>query len=149
MCEIPIGDSLFTSASFPLYKDSDAALTRSPLGRNIRNKAPQDQDTLAPINYDLIDPEVYFAAKGQRQLDYISSIGCFFRCTFCADPFVFKRRWTAISPERVVEEIAAFHARHAITDVNFQDETFFPYRNRCVAIAEGLVERLRKSQSPS
>lgn len=101
----------------------------------------QDQDTLAPINYDLIDPEVYFAAKGQRQLDYISSTGCFFRCTFCADPFVFKRRWTAISPERVVEEITAFHARHAITDVNFQDETFFTYRNRCVAIAEGLVER--------
>lgn len=109
----------------------------------IRQTPPRvltDQDTLAPINYELIDCETYFSRKGRRQLDYISSTGCFFRCTFCADPFVFKRRWTSISAERIVTEIAEFHARYDITTVNFQDETFFTYRDRSIDLANRLIE---------
>ena len=36
--------------------------------------------------------ERYFALKGQRQIDYISSQGCRFRCAFCADPAVYHAR---------------------------------------------------------
>lgn len=110
---------------------------------DIKKNAPRvmvDQDALAPLNYDLIDCEAYFEKKGRRQLDYISSTGCFFRCTFCADPFVFKRKWTSISAQRVVADIAAFKERHAITDVNFQDETFFTYRNRSIDLAQALID---------
>src|SRR5258708_2917288 len=48
---------------------------------------------LAPVDrfrahdYGLIPVERYFKLKGKRQLDYISSQGCNFRCAFCSDPF--------------------------------------------------------------
>lgn len=100
----------------------------------------QDMDELPAVNYDLIDVEKYFSAKGQRQFDYISSTGCFFRCTFCADPFVFKRKWTAISPERMGKELAHWHEKFQFTDLNFQDETFFTYKNRSIEIANELIK---------
>ncbi len=98
-------------------------------------------DTFSDVNYDLIDVEKYFIKKGRRQLDYISSTGCHFRCTFCADPFVYERKWTAISAEIMVEKLAELHKKYQFTDLNLQDETYFTFRNRVVEIAERLIEK--------
>jgi radical SAM superfamily enzyme YgiQ (UPF0313 family) len=104
-------------------------------------RALSDMNTLPAHNYALIDVERYFERKGQRQLDYISSTGCYFRCAFCADPFVFKRRWTGLEPARMGEEIESLWQRYHFTDLAFQDETFFTYRDRVVAIAEEFLRR--------
>ena len=101
----------------------------------------EDMNDLPRVNYDLIDPEKYYQKKGQRQLDYISSTGCFFRCSFCADPFVYKRSWTAIEPARMGEELEALWRKHPFTDLNLQDETFFTYRDRSLAVAEEFIKR--------
>ncbi len=98
-------------------------------------------DTFADINYELIDVEKYFEKKGRRQLDYISSTGCYFRCTFCADPFVYNRKWTAISPEIMVNKLAELHEKYQFTDLNLQDETYFTYRDRVIEISERLIEK--------
>ena len=98
-----------------------------------------DADSLPAHDYGLLDLELYFRAKGRRQLDYITSYGCFFRCTFCADPFVYGRRWTGLPPERIVTELLALCKAHAITDVNFQDETFFTYADRIDELAGRLI----------
>ncbi len=45
--------------------------------------------------------ERYFELKGKRQLDYISSQGCNFRCAFCSDPFVYGRKWVGLEPTRM------------------------------------------------
>ena len=96
---------------------------------------------LAPHDYSLLPVERYFALKGKRQLDYITSQGCFFRCAFCADPFVYNRKWVGLSPGRVGEELGRLHRLHGFTDVNFQDETFFTYLDRVAGIAEELTRR--------
>jgi anaerobic magnesium-protoporphyrin IX monomethyl ester cyclase len=101
-------------------------------------------DVFADVNYDLIDVEKYFEKKGKRQLDYISSTGCHFRCTFCADPFVYERKWTAISPEVMVNKLTALHQKYAFTDLNLQDETYFTFRNRVVEIAQGIIDKKLK-----
>ena len=49
-------------------------------------------DSFGRVNDDLVNVEKYFEKKGKRQFDYISSTGCYFRCAFCADPFVFERK---------------------------------------------------------
>ena len=98
-------------------------------------------DTFADINYELIDVEKYFEKKGTRQLDYISSTGCYFRCTFCADPFVYNRKWTAISPEIMVNKLADLHAKYKFTDVNLQDETYFTYRKRVIEVSELMIKK--------
>ncbi len=98
-------------------------------------------DAFSDINYELIDVEKYFEKKGVRQLDYISSTGCYFRCSFCADPFVYKRKWTAISPEIMVDKLADLYEKYQFTDLNLQDETYFTYRDRVIEIAEGFIKK--------
>lgn len=112
-------------------------------GQVVRNPARPmtDMNTLPRYNYELIDVEAYFRAKGRRQFDYFSSSGCFFRCAFCADPFVFNRKWSALEPARMGEELAYWKSKYQFTDVNFQDETFFTYRKRVIAIAEEFIRR--------
>jgi anaerobic magnesium-protoporphyrin IX monomethyl ester cyclase len=100
-----------------------------------------DVNTLPSHDYGLIDVPRYYAAKGRRQLDYISSQGCRFRCEFCADPFVYQRTWSGVAPDRMGDELAAVAARHPFDDVNFQDETFFTHPGRAVAVAETLLTR--------
>ena len=98
-------------------------------------------DDLPAANYALLPVERYFRLKAQRQVDYISSVGCYFRCTFCADPFVYGRRWTAVAPSRMGEEIEALWQRHHFTELAFQDETFFTYADRAAEIAHQFLQR--------
>lgn len=117
------------------FREQDGTTRKNP------PRALEAMDDLPRYNYDLIDVERYFSAKGRRQFDYFSSTGCPFRCAFCADPFVFKRRWSAVSPKRVGEELSYWHKRFSFDDLNFQDETFFTYRERSLEIAEQLITR--------
>jgi len=104
-------------------------------------RALRPMNELPSANYDLIDVPRYFALKRDRQLDYISSTGCHFRCAFCADPFVYGRRWVGLAPERVGAEVEALWHRYAFTDLAFQDETFFTFDKRVGAIAEEFLSR--------
>ena len=94
-----------------------------------------------PHDYSLLPVEKYFGLKGKRQVDYVSSQGCHFRCAFCADPFVFGRSWAGLDPVRMGQEIEALWRRHRFDDVNFQDETFFTYTERVEGIAREFVDR--------
>lgn len=110
----------------------------------IRQNPPrplQDMNKFAPANYNLIAPERYFNLKKQRQLDYVSSTGCYFRCTFCADPFVFKRKWSALPPQRMGEELQEWWRKLRFEDLHLQDETFFTHRERVHQIAEEFLRR--------
>jgi anaerobic magnesium-protoporphyrin IX monomethyl ester cyclase len=100
-----------------------------------------DMNKLPAYNYDMLSVDRYFTLKGQRQFDYISSTGCHFRCAFCADPFVYKRGWVALEPARMAEEIEGLWRRYQFDDLAFQDETFFTYRERIVALAEEFLRR--------
>ncbi len=104
----------------------------------------RDMNEFERVNYDLIDVEAYFKKKKKRQFDYISSIGCFYRCTFCADPFVFQRKFSAISAEKMGEELSYYQEKYQFTDLNFQDETFFTYEKRIKGFAEEVVSRKLK-----
>ena len=92
-------------------------------------------------DFGLIPVEKYFSLKRRRQLDYITSTGCLFRCAFCADPFVYNRGWSAVSPSRLADEIEQLWQQHRFTDLNFQDETFFTYTNRVAEISEEFLRR--------
>ena len=109
-----------------------------------RSNAPrplQDINEFGAHDYELIDMERFFELKGKRQLDYISSQGCHFRCAFCADPFVYNRKWAAFEPKRMGDEIEALWHRYHFDDVNFQDETFFTYAKRVEGIADEFIAR--------
>lgn len=112
-----------------VYRDPDGRLRENP------RRPLLPLDGFRPHDYGLIPVERYFALKGKRQLDYISSQGCQFRCAFCADPFVYSREWVGLDPARVGREIEQLWQRYRFSDVNFQDETFFTRRTRAETIA--------------
>lgn len=101
----------------------------------------QDINGFPAFNYDLIDVPAYIKLSGRNQLDYISSQGCRFRCSFCADPFMYKRGWYGFSPERMGDEIETLWKKYKFNHVHFQDETFFTYAPRVKAIAEEFINR--------
>jgi len=92
-------------------------------------------------DYALLDVERYFSLKGRRQIDYISSQGCRFRCSFCADPAVFGRGWTGLAPARIADEVAALVTRHGCEEISFQDETFFTSPQRVATFCDELAAR--------
>jgi radical SAM superfamily enzyme YgiQ (UPF0313 family) len=112
-------------------------------GRPVSNppRAIRDLNELPRHDYSLIPVERYFEAKQRRQIDYVSSQGCRFRCGFCADPNVYKRSWTGLSPQRVGDEVADLWRRYGIEEVAFQDETFFTQPARVESICDELLAR--------
>jgi anaerobic magnesium-protoporphyrin IX monomethyl ester cyclase len=97
-------------------------------------------DRFRAHDYGLIPVERYFELKGKRQLDYISSQGCNFRCAFCSDPFVYGRKWVGLEPVRMAMRLKELWDRYHFDDVNFQDETFFTQRERVRTLAERIIE---------
>jgi radical SAM superfamily enzyme YgiQ (UPF0313 family) len=97
-------------------------------------------DRFRPHDYRLIPVERYYELKGKRQLDYISSQGCNFRCAFCSDPFVYGRKWVGLDPGAMVGKLRALWEQYRFDDLNFQDETFFTKRERVRAMAQGIVD---------
>jgi radical SAM superfamily enzyme YgiQ (UPF0313 family) len=123
---------------------SSSALNVPSETGNVQLNPPRplkDVNGFPAANYALIDVERYFRRKRNRQLDYISSQGCRFRCTFCADPYVYKRGWVALEPERMGQELEALWKRYGFQDVNMQDETFFTQRKRVEAVADEFIAR--------
>ena len=117
--------------------DDRAAVHGPPRPMGDINQLPQ----LPAHDYGLIPVEGYFTLKRRRQIDCISSQGCRFRCTFCADPYVYRRDWSGLEPERIGDELSVLSARHDVEDVGFQDETFFTSVTRVSAIAEQFLSR--------
>jgi radical SAM superfamily enzyme YgiQ (UPF0313 family) len=115
-------------------------------GQVVRNppRPLVDLNRLPPHDYGLVPVEGYFLRKRRRQLDYVASTGCLFRCAFCADPFVFGRSYRALAPERVGAEADALFRRHGFGELAFQDETFFTYRDWVARLAEELLRHGRR-----
>ncbi|MEK6571457.1 MAG: cobalamin-dependent protein, partial [Bacteroidota bacterium] len=64
-----------------------------------------DINNFPPYDYDLVPLEKYFRFKGIRQIDFYSSQGCPYRCAFCADPYVYNRRWSGLKGSRMLLDV--------------------------------------------
>jgi len=117
------------------YKNSEGKVFTNP------ERSMVDINAFPAFNYDLIDVPTYMKLSGRKQLDYISSQGCRFRCSFCADPFMYKRGWYGFSAERMGDEIEALWKKYQFEHVHFQDETFFTNSKRVKAVAEEFIKR--------
>lgn len=117
--------------------------TRTQAGDVFTNpvRPMHDINSFPNLSYGLIPVERYMQLKGRRQLDYVSSQGCRFRCSFCADPLVYRRRWYGLEPARIGEHLEALCSAYGCDEVSFQDETFFTSDVRVAGIAEELLRR--------
>lgn len=81
--------------------------------------------------YDLFPMEIYLSnpvVGFGRDIDFISSRGCPFECTFCYQPW--GRKFRAHSVDFIIEALKSLKRDYQIDFVSFQDDEFMGNRNR-------------------
>jgi radical SAM superfamily enzyme YgiQ (UPF0313 family) len=111
---------------------SDGAQHHNP------DRRVQPLDSLPTPAFDLVDFDAYERACGVRKLAYASSVGCPYACNYCTDMVFYKRRFNALSPERVAGELADLVRRYRITEVALLDSNFPVDLRRALRIADAI-----------
>lgn len=102
----------------------------------------EDLNTFPPLAYHLVNVERYVSnipEINSRTVNYLSSQGCPHRCSFCAEVAVNKRRWSALTPQRVLEDLKSLVTTYGINGIMIEDSNFFVDKDRVRRICEGIV----------
>ena len=100
-----------------------------------------DLNKLHGLDYHLFYMEKFFKDTNTRTLHYITSRGCPHQCGFCADSVIYKRKWNALSAERVVEELERLKKTYNYDSVRFYDSNLFVNEQRIIDICKGVIEK--------
>ena len=103
-----------------------------------RSRTVVDPNELPPLDYSLIDVPSYFRAT-PKALQYVSSYGCPYACTFCAEPSQTNRKWRGLSPDRMVREIDALWMQYKPDRINIIDPNFSSSAARVVRFVQELI----------
>jgi anaerobic magnesium-protoporphyrin IX monomethyl ester cyclase len=97
-------------------------------------------DEQPPLSYHLVEMDSYRRRLfGIDHVSFNSSRGCTFRCNFCWDPVMHKRRWRAMQPETVLEQLRRIITDYRIRGFLFTDDHFFIDMKRARGILEAIV----------
>ena len=101
----------------------------------------EDINKFPELPYDLIDIENYVDNfDGLRAMFYVTSQGCPFPCKYCAEPMVFKQRWSALSNDRILKDWKFFVEKHNIEFIIIGDDNFFIGEARVRDFCEKLIK---------
>src|SRR6201985_3560279 len=97
-------------------------------------------DALPVPAFDLTDFDAYEKLSGARKIGYATSVGCPYACNYCTDMVFYKRRFNALSAERVVAELVDLVTRYRTEEVALLDSNFPVQLPRALAIARGIID---------
>lgn len=97
-------------------------------------------DDLPEAAFHLVDFDAYERLCGARKLAYATSVGCPYACNYCTDMVFYKRRFNALSAERVVDEVTDLVRRYRIEEVAMLDSNFPVDIHRAIAISTGFLD---------
>ncbi|MFH1210757.1 MAG: radical SAM protein [archaeon] len=114
-------------------------------GKIIHNpeRTLEDLNNFPPPPYHLIEKEKVtrnVVEIANRTVDYFTTQGCPHRCGFCADPIVYKRRWSALKPERVIEDLKRIVKEYNANGIILTDTNFFVDQKRVKEICRGIIK---------
>jgi anaerobic magnesium-protoporphyrin IX monomethyl ester cyclase len=99
-----------------------------------------DLDKQPGLSYDLINMDYYRRRLfGRDHISFNSSRGCTFRCSFCWDPVMHKRKWRAMAPETVLDHMKRIIKDYDIRGFLFTDDHFFIDLDRAYNILDGII----------
>lgn len=90
--------------------------------------------------YHLVDSDAYEKACGIRKTVYASSVGCPYACNYCTDTVFYKRKFNALTAQRVVSEVTELVQRYRLDEISFLDSNFPVDVKRALDIARGFIE---------
>ncbi|HUS00376.1 MAG TPA: radical SAM protein [Chitinophagaceae bacterium] len=105
-----------------------------------------EQDELPPLPYETLShfyPLKKYLGKsylGSKTIAYHSSIGCPFKCSFCAVVPIYNARWKSKSAEQVYKDIKYLKENYGGDAIEFHDNNFFVSEKRTVEFAK-LIDK--------
>ena len=96
-------------------------------------------DNLPVPAFDLTNFDAYEKLCGIRKLAYATSVGCPYACNYCTDQVFYKRRFNALSADRVVAEMIDLVTRYRTEEVALLDSNFPVQLPRALEIARGIL----------
>ncbi|HBQ20785.1 MAG: hypothetical protein A2Z91_03945 [Deltaproteobacteria bacterium GWA2_38_16] len=103
----------------------------------------EDINTMPPIPYHLVNTEKCLIETefGNRTINYVSSYGCPYRCGFCCEITVNKRRWTGLDAKKVVDDLEKLEKVFKVNGISMYDSNFFIDRQRAKEIFREMLNR--------
>ena len=104
------------------YIDVDGNKKINKLNNSISRKK------LPKFRWELIDAKKYIRNDknlGERILNYITSLGCPFPCTFCAEKPMYGNNWYHYSSERIICDLNYLITTYELDAIKFYDANFF------------------------
>lgn len=109
-------------------------------------KTPKDElydmDELPPLPYDRLNsfyPLKYYLGKtylGTKTIAYHSSMGCPFKCSFCAVVPIYNARWRGKSAPLIYKDIKYLKDKFGGNAIEFHDNNFFVSEKRTMEFAK-------------
>ncbi len=146
------GDQAFPALLDALSEDKpyefiQNLIWKTPEGDIIKNSKETllDQDILPPLPYEFLDqfyplkgylPKTYL---GRSTLAYHSSMGCPFKCSFCAVVPIYEARWRGKSAETIFRDVMYVKEKWGIDAIEFHDNNFFVSEKRVRAFSELML----------
>lgn len=107
-----------------------------------------DMNLLPMPAWDLIEVERYIKRlsrnPGERVVDFYTSKGCPFPCSFCYNLNFNKRKWRARSAERAVEELEFLYNTYGVNYFIIHDDNFVIDKGRALRFAELIIKKRLK-----
>ncbi|MHB9052449.1 MAG: B12-binding domain-containing radical SAM protein [Thermoleophilia bacterium] len=117
------------------YRDAQGKVVSNP------NRPMADVSGFPPAPYELLDIERFFRMNGgRRALQFISSQGCPYKCTFCVEPRIFGK-WSGRTARQVVDEVGELDRRYKLSHVTFSDPNLFAEKKRIKEMCDLWLER--------
>ncbi|MEM3101461.1 MAG: radical SAM protein [Candidatus Nitrosotenuis sp.] len=127
------GESLKTIKG--IYYKENGRIIKNPERPFIKNL-----DELPELPYELVNIDAYSSLKIEgRSLDFVTSRGCSFRCSFCYNNYFNKSMWRSFSAKETVRRLKNFVRRYNVRTVYFQDDNFFNNLKRIREILIGII----------
>ncbi len=127
--------------------DGVQGITYTKNGQIVNNpdRPFEDPNNFPPTPFELVNVGSYVRnMNGQRSIDYMSSRGCPFKCSFCSENMMSARRWAGLRAERVVDELEYLSSTYDINHFRIRDSNFFVDKDRVRKICQGIIERRLK-----
>jgi len=139
------GDKTIQELATCLLNNSDISGIKG-LGYKDSNKkviinAQREFLDMNELDFDLPYELLSFFSKKTSVIVHTSR-GCPYRCSFCYNPVVNKRKYRCKSAERVIDEIEHLHKKYRIDYFSFASEDeFFIYPQRVYEILKFILQR--------
>lgn len=108
--------------------------------KNVERDFIKNLDELPELPYELVNISDYSSLNIEgTSLDFVSSRGCPFACSFCYNCHFNKRTWRAFSAKEVVKRLKNLVKKYKIKTIYFQDDNFCADLNRLKEILQGII----------